>query len=151
MLLVPDCSVGANGSVLSDWSPGGFGHGVVCGPLAVWACGPEVIGKLEVASVAGVADHGASTASVVYVPHNAGVTSGARSVPKNSNFRSLNGNAGVFSNVETICPVTGLGTAFPATFTNTPAIGSSATKYIDTRLLKGFSCSAPANVKFCGA
>ena len=57
---------------------------------------------------------------VVYVPHNAGVASGALSVPKNSSFTSPTGSCGMFSNVVVNWPVSRFGVTFPASLTSTP-------------------------------
>src|SRR6202046_4631401 len=87
--------------------------------------------------------HGVNTAVVVYIPHRVGVANGARSPPKKCSSRFSNGTSGVFLNVVTICPVSGLIDTSPASLIKLPEYGSSATRYIATRLLKGLlSCAA---------
>src|ERR1039458_3973842 len=132
MFVVPDARAGENGSGLEHGAPPG----------------PEVIWNVEDGLTAGVPDHGVNDVCVVYAPHNAGVLSGARAVPKKCSSRSLNGSCGVFSNVVTSWPVTGSGVVCPASFTSTPAVGSSATRYSAISEPNGLS-SGPA--KFCGA
>src|ERR1700726_187312 len=101
--------------------------------------GPESISNADDGSTGALPDHGENDATVLYVPHNGGVDKGALADPKKCSSRSLNGSCGVFSNVETNCPVTGSTLTFPASFTSTPAVGSSATIYSATGLPNGFA------------
>src|SRR5580693_350141 len=127
MFVLPAVNDGLNGN--------GSAHELPLGPL--------LTSNVEDDGTAGLPDHGAIDALVVYAPHNAGVANGALSPPKKCNSRSSNGSCGVFLNVDTSCPVTGSGCTSPASLINKPALTSSATMYIATNEPKGFaSCEA---------
>jgi hypothetical protein len=121
--VVPASNPGSNGR--------GSEHGVPFGPVVIW--------NFAEGSAAGVPDHGSTDDAVVYVPHDGGVLNGALAVPKKLSLKSLNGNCGVSSNVVTICPVTGSNDTCPATFTRTPATGSSNARYNAINDPNGFS------------
>src|SRR5580693_1346541 len=98
MFVLPAVNDGSNGN--------GSAHGSPLGPL--------LTSNVEDDGTAGLPDHGAIDACVVYAPHNAGVAKGARLPPKKCSSRSSNGSCGVFLNVEINCPVPGSGWTSPA-------------------------------------
>src|ERR1700733_4937393 len=119
-------NVPANGVIVPACKPGVFGN---CASLAAHAppVGLEVTENalaLDTVAPSG-AVHRTSCAVVGYSTHVEGVVSVALGPPKKSKCRPENGSCGLFRNVAFHCPVTGSGTTFPASFTTTPATGSS--------------------------
>src|SRR6267143_6252462 len=123
MFVEPAVSDGAKGN--------GSEHALPFGPVLIANGASRLAGWFP--------DHGAIDASVVYVPHNAGVPNGALSVPKNSSFSSSNGKGGVSSKVVSTRPVSLSSETFPASLIRTPALGSSATRYNATSDPNGFA------------
>ena len=82
--------------------------------------------ELEEDSTGGLPDHGVNDALVVYVPHNAGVASGAREPPKKWSSRSSNGRCGVFfERRDELAGHRVRACTCPANLTSTPDTGSS--------------------------
>ena len=89
------------------------------GDWVVWKESEGVASGPEAGAV-----HGVSDVVVVWVPHTAGVRSGALAPSKKSSSKSSKGSWGLPETVVLSWPVAGSRLTLPASFTTTPVCGS---------------------------
>src|ERR1700677_4281944 len=101
-----------------------------------------VMSKLEDGAAAASPDHGVNTLVLVARPHVGGVLNSDRSPPKKCSSSELICSCGSSRKTIVNWPVFWLASISPASLTETPDIGSSATTYTATGEADGFSFGA---------